>query len=245
MAKKVFDFEPETSYRLVSEFPAAEAFRWYFEATSLLWPDGDDAAWLIRLWWHVIDGRAEVVGLEIHSTHRDTQGELVIGELRGGPLNATFLRSVPLGSLIEEGRRMLTEMWKDQVARIESGEFSALEMDEDVVEKLGWDPRVPSPAARRLILDDTRQRVESLENPPPRRRYDEEHWARVAAVYDEAWAAGSTPTKDVAEYFGVTRSTAAKWVSICRKKGLLPPTQKTKPRGNPKIGGADGVGDKD
>ena len=40
-----------------------------------------------------------------------------------------------------------------------------------------------------------------LENPPPRSRYDEEHWKKVTAVYDEAWAAGSTPTKAVAERF--------------------------------------------
>jgi len=87
--------------------------------------------------------------------------------------------------------------------------------------------------------------LDFLERPAARRRYDTEHWRLVAATYDKAWATGSAPTRDVAEHFGVTRSTAGKWVSICRKMGLLPPTQKTRARGNPLTGGTDGMGTED
>ena len=192
-----------------------------FTESSFLWPDEDDPAWFIRLWWSLVDGRYEVTGFEM--------GPAPLGG-KQVPLTATLLRSVPLGTLIEEGRRYQIAYKNEMVADLE-GDQEFREM----FSEHGSDPDV--------LLRGSVRELEVLTNPPARNRsYNEDHWRRVTAVYDRAWATGWPPTRAVAEQFGVTRSTAAKWVSNCRKKGLLPPTQKTRPRGNPVNGEADGVG---
>ena len=200
-----------------------------FRASSFLWPDEDDPTWVIRLLWHRVDGRYEVNGFEMNA-RRDNRT----------PLTATLLRSVPLGSLIEKGRRNQIEFRKDSALILQRTKESR-----DTFAEMGYPTDKSLRDSLKEVEQDVFKEIEVLETPPPRSRYDEDHWRRVTAVYDEAWAAGSTPTKAVAEHFNSSRSTAAKWVSICRKKGLLPPTQKTRPRGNPMNGGADGVGDED
>jgi Helix-turn-helix domain len=47
--------------------------------------------------------------------------------------------------------------------------------------------------------------------------------ARVAALYRRAVAAGSPPSAAIASEFGITRSTARKWVQRARARGLLGP----------------------
>jgi len=67
-----------------------------------------------------------------------------------------------------------------------------------------------------------------------RRRYQRKDLERVAAVYRAAYAAGSrSPTKDVSETLGISRSTAAKLVMRCRdpRENLLSPTLKSKAGG--------------
>lgn len=185
--------------------------------SSSLWPDENDPAWLIRLRWHLVDGRYEVSGFEMNAV-RDNRT----------PLTATLLRKVALGSLIEDGLR-------NQIAfkKKSAGILQRTKESRDTFAEIGYPTNESLQDSLKALEQDTLEEIEVLENPPPRRRYNEEHWELVTAVYDEAWAAGSlTPTKAVAEYFNKTRSTAAKWVSICRKSGLLPPTQKTRPRGN-------------
>ena len=49
--------------------------------------------------------------------------------------------------------------------------------------------------------------------------YDAAHFVRVAEVYN---AHLIRPTSTVADSFGVTKTTAAKWVSRCRERGLIP-----------------------
>lgn len=46
---------------------------------------------------------------------------------------------------------------------------------------------------------------------------------RVAAVYRRAVAAGEPPSAAIASEFGITRSTARKWVQRARERGLLGP----------------------
>jgi hypothetical protein len=46
---------------------------------------------------------------------------------------------------------------------------------------------------------------------------------RVAAVYRRAVAAGTPPSAAIASEFGITRSTARKWVQRARARGLLGP----------------------
>ena len=195
-----------------------------FTESTFIWPDEeDDPAWIISLSWGLVDGRYEVYGFDMRPA------PMCSWATYKGPLTATLLRSVPLGTLIEEGRRYQIAYENEMVADLEGDQ----KFRESFIET-GSDPDD--------VLRSSVRELEVLTNPPARSRYNEDHWRRVTAVYDRA---GSAPTRAVAEHFGVPRSTAGKWVSNCRKKRLLPPTQKTRPRGNPMIGEADGVGDQD
>jgi hypothetical protein len=50
-----------------------------------------------------------------------------------------------------------------------------------------------------------------------RDRITSEHLAEVARVYREAWEAGEHPTIAVQDHFGVSHSTAARWVGQARR----------------------------
>lgn len=186
--------------------------------------DNPAPGWRVLLGWRLVDGRYEPATLEIISDRANR-----------APLNATLLRKLPMGYLIEEGRRgqiQSLQWWRDVLNELSN---PSEEMGDSYVGGIGGE----------YVLEAIPAQLEVFQNPARRRRYDDEHWTRVATVYDHAWATGSAPTKAVAESFEVTRSTAAKWVAICRTMDLLPPTEKTKPRGNPVKGGADGVGTED
>lgn len=59
-------------------------------------------------------------------------------------------------------------------------------------------------------------------------------YAAIAQTYSSAWARGEHPTAAVASEFGVSKSTAAKWVAKCRERGLLAPTERGRAGGVPK-----------
>jgi hypothetical protein len=56
-------------------------------------------------------------------------------------------------------------------------------------------------------------------------------YGKVAKVYQEAQAAGKSPTKAVSERFGETRNLAATWVYRARKAGLLSKTEQGRAKG--------------
>jgi hypothetical protein len=56
-----------------------------------------------------------------------------------------------------------------------------------------------------------------------RNRITPKHLEEVASVYREAWRAGEHPTIAVQKHFGVSHSTAARWVGQARRKGKLRP----------------------
>jgi hypothetical protein len=56
-----------------------------------------------------------------------------------------------------------------------------------------------------------------------RYRVTDAHLADVADVYAKARENGQGPTRAVADHFDVSHSTAARWVGLVRKAGLLPP----------------------
>jgi transposase len=61
--------------------------------------------------------------------------------------------------------------------------------------------------------------------------YSEAHFLDVAVEYTEAWKAGGHPRQAVADRWRVSPATAAKWVARARQMGLLPPTERGRPRG--------------
>ncbi|HUG08898.1 MAG TPA: hypothetical protein VMP13_08400 [Acidimicrobiia bacterium] len=93
-----------------------------------------------------------------------------------------------------------------------------------------------------LINDARRQMVERMPGDSldirkarsGRTRLDKAHFENVAAAYIKAHKAGRSPTKEIAELFKVSKSTAAKWVGRARHDfdpPLLGPTPKGKAGG--------------
>ncbi len=93
-----------------------------------------------------------------------------------------------------------------------------------------------------LVNDARRQTVERMPGDSVdmrkarsgRTRLDKTHFENVAAVYVNAHKTSKSPTKEVAEVFKVSKSTAAKWVGRARHDfdpPLLGPTAKGKAGG--------------
>jgi transposase len=60
-------------------------------------------------------------------------------------------------------------------------------------------------------------------------KLDDEHLGEVARIYRESVYLGQ-PVESVAEYFGVPRPTASRWVAKARDRRLLePPSKGAKP----------------
>lgn len=190
---------------------------------SRLWPDPERGPWLIRATFARVDGRMEVVGLELRSVRRADRDpktrELVDAEphLAGVlpsqswphledstgreplPLRADVWRSVPVAQIASELRTAYVDVLED------SGALGAV------------DPRV-----RARWQGPSEDRAATLED--------------VAAVYLDALDAGKPPTKAVKDKLHLSKSAAAQRVARARAAGLLAPTRKGLPSGAP--GGA-------
>ena len=73
-----------------------------------------------------------------------------------------------------------------------------------------------------------RELDDDLKAVPPRRRgrpaISTEILQEAARVYSGAYEKGEPPTQAVREHFNLKRANAARYVWLCRQKGLLPPT---------------------
>jgi len=127
-------------------------------------------------------------------------------------VGARVLGQLPILRLEEEARRTLREV----LAGVAAGTLKASKK-----------PRVVQRMASEYL-----ERIGPPPGPPARRaRLGEEHYRDVARVYREAESAGTHPTRRVAEWGGVPRSTAATWVKRARDRGLLGPAPKQGKRG--------------
>ena len=193
------------------------------------WPDRRKGPWSLSFHWAEIDGRQECVGIEIwsgyewHREYTDEAKRELIDELRRIPgavpatLTAGGLR-IPFTSLIETARRELLEMHRQAATMLEDGGRDDLA------------DRMQTIAARFDKQGTASRRTASRGRGRPR-QYPPEHFVEVAEVYKAAWNDGDRhPTRAVAKKFGVSDSTAAKWVARARADGAL---EQTKGPGRP------------
>lgn len=174
-----------------------------------LFPDPKKGPWLVRVSFEEIDGRAECVGVEMWG--REIPGEKKTGKMpkTATPVTASALRSLQVASVVERGRKAWLSTSK---AIVEYGH--------------DWSEHNRKAAARNVELFESRRGAPAV--------YDESHFAKVASVYQQAWARHEQPTKAVQEHFNVSKSTAAKWVARARNEfGLLPPTGRGQVAANP------------
>jgi hypothetical protein len=181
----------------------------------MLWPDPRKGPWLLTVTWGSVNGRVEVVGLEMRSAKRSGRpGEEDPLEQRLGewlpptsrfddnptgrepvPVSAEAWRSVPVGRIVDELRA------------------HAVRDREDL------EPFYGAEALRAWRRPRSRTAA-TLED--------------VAAIYRQAWQAGDRkPTTAVAERLKIAHSTAAKRVQRAREAGLLPATTKGRAVGSP------------
>lgn len=113
-----------------------------------------------------------------------------------------------------------------------------------VVEKfppVEWTKRAQSTVVQFLQLPEIRKALAEAGVPLPddeattsqpaevgvqkRRKITPEHLEEVAKIYNQAQDHAAPPTRAVQNHFGVSHSTAAKWVGSARRSGLLPPIE--------------------
>jgi hypothetical protein len=149
----------------------------------------------IELRFAEVQGRLVCIGLEIGPA-RDAENFRNVEDDDLKPLTATEIR-LPLKHLID---------------------FT--------LERAGmsWTPTPGVP-----LYDELSQKLAMLDTAKAEKKragrpllYGPEHFAEVAAVYRKHEAdGGRAPTKAVKDHFGVTKSTAAKWVARAREMDLL------------------------
>jgi hypothetical protein len=181
------------------------------EATATV----DDVTWYYVLHWGELRGRAEVVGLELWSVPPTNPERLDFGAIQerqlppgGAPITSSVVRGLNVGSLINQQRA------------------AAIKMLRSVAASEAFSERAREASARDL---------ERMRRPGPQRKYDDRHYAEVARVYLAAFQENRSPTRAVAQHFGVSQSMAAKFVWKARSKeyGLLAPTSSGLPSGAP------------
>lgn len=177
---------------------------WPVKPRVYRWPDRQRGPYSLRLTSDLIDGRPQIVGVELWGGDPakypgSDRPALPVPESETG-ITSVAIR-LPLGELLG---RVLDEY--SQESRIIAKATSASD-------------------GLRASVETNQARVEA--SPVPRGRrpmYGVPHFARVARVYTDAMARGQRPTAAVAAWGSVNKSTAAKWVARARALRLLPPT---------------------
>ncbi len=164
--------------------------------TETLWPDQQTGPWLLRASFAATDGALVPVGIEIWAV--SPPGPSSRWTAWRPDLVAADRPLVPLtpaGLRIPLGR--LADELAASAARYLPAARAQHRNEADLLETVA----------------KTRRRT----GRPP--LYPPEHYAAVADVYRQV--GGRAPTAGVAERFGVSRSTASKWVVRARRLGLL------------------------
>jgi hypothetical protein len=208
----------------------------YLPHTSkALWPDQDTGPFRLRLYWGIVDGRVECVGLELTSVRNpDMPWDASYGDPEKPetwrkmdepgewsppgfapdptPVTTSLLRSLNLHTIVEDTKQWTADFHEYFLTR--HPELLA-DLSRDI--------------SRR---EEELEAVQRLRGKKRRGRYGPDHWASVARTYLRALPTGA-PTTAVAKKFSVSKSTAAKWVRKTRDLGFLGETQKGKAGGVP------------
>jgi hypothetical protein len=172
----------------------------------VLWPNSANGPFEVRLLLQEVQDRIDCVGIDIRPAPGSAPSALF----------SSKLRKLPLGQMLDDARRSYVQHLSDLAA----------EQSEEIVGQVGQpDERAEQIGDVSPLPKITKMRIEDLfaSHEGGRPPYDDEHYRNVAAAYTAASKAGDYPTKAVKNAFNVNKSTAAKWVATCRKKGLLPP----------------------
>lgn len=199
-----------------------------------LWPDPDEGPFRLRFDWKIIDGRQEVVGIELSSIPaeegwRNPKGWNPLPDLPPRPdrelPSDRELRLPPPTRLTSDILRMLTD------GRAKSFTSMVEDTKESLIHFIQHLPYRTPEQDREIV-----ERVKALEAGQRKLRgaptkWGPDHYARVALVYETAFKSYQKPTKAVARHWGVKPSTAANWVAKARKLKFLGPTQRGKSGG--------------
>lgn len=166
------------------------------------WPRKTEAVlagWSVTTWWAPVDGRLEVVGVDLRSFVVDDDGA---GPLEQGyqPVTKRLLVGLPWQRLVDEGRRNLR--WG---AKYRAGKATSKAQQRRELEAV----RLAAAAAR----------PKGRGGRPP--TYSDEHYARVAQVYREALTDPVLAVQAALDPDGPDRARAASWVRQARRRGLL------------------------
>lgn len=217
---------PTSYHRCVSDAQSSDVVKFYGQRDVLVgWPDQTKGPFFLEAKWVKEAGHPVCVGLTLwKDVVPATRGRRSATRVQpAAPLDGlggTDLRSIPLAQVLEL-------LWAGQ-------------RGEELAQKAGWASfdwaaaddisRELRPAVERLLASPLH-----FDDKGPRRRLgdDTEHFAAVAMVYEAALAnpGRKRPTDAVRHQFGVSYSTATKWVHHARSMGFLPPTTPGKPAG--------------
>lgn len=185
-------------------------------AISMLWPDEAKGPWVVKIWWRVQHRTATPVGLELTSWQHDDWDPEIKAAFRAlpepdaeeefVPIGSQLIKTLPVGQLLNLGRRVLLDM-------LDSDELPA-----------GWseDDREYFDAEHAEFRDEFGPALAG--GARSARDLGDAHYAEVASVYAAAVREGRPPTAAVAAHFTLSKSAAAKQVARARERDFLPKT---------------------
>ncbi|BEP13274.1 hypothetical protein acdb102_15850 [Acidothermaceae bacterium B102] len=178
----------------------------WLEPSEVLWPDPSNGPWSVELAWAEHDGRAACVGVSL---------SLVKPAAVHAVVNATLWRSLPIGTVIADARRLRF----DATGGVLAGELS------------------DNPDPDGTWRDHFRRTSAPWAEAQPGRPVDlqADHYRAVAAIYSTAHAEGRPPLQAVSAHWSCSRPTASRWVARARELELLPATERGRARGNAEL----------
>lgn len=177
---------------------------------SFGWTDPRGGRWVVTLTWSTVEGRAECVGVRIVAAGVQAPGDAL------QPLTSSIWRSFPVGQTIERQ----AAGWEDKLKEL-------VETGGQISER--WEEQLAA----------FRQHTGRRGGRPPDPDKGPDHFREVALCYAEAWRRRERPRQAVAKRWGISPSTASKWIARARDLGFLSPTSAGR------AGGIDQVTDPD